>query len=163
MKKITLGLKQWIMDNEKQFEDYFSAIQTEWVELGLEYVPDADKIFIHCSYESNMYSFNVFYLIDGIVVRKHKINTISGRSYDISAVRQRALLNFGVEELRKMRNLFKEFNREMPTEIKLIYDVKENSLEGDYSYELKHSNTKDLTADDIFDKWFDDVKKEYNQ
>ena len=151
-----------ITNNEKRFEDSFSAIQTEWVELGLDYVPDADKIFLYGSCENNMYFFNEFFMIDGIVVRKHQVNINGSRSYDVSVTRQKALIKYSIEELMKMHELFKEYNREMPTEIKLIYDVKKGSLEGDYSYELKHSNTKDLTADDFFDKWFEEIKSKYN-
>ena len=152
-----------IKKQKKQFEDYFSEIQTEWVELGLEFVPDADKIYIYGSYENDIYSFDIFYMIKGVVVMKHEVNTVDGQSYDISDSRQIALLDYGTEELLKMRDLFKEYGREMPTEIKLIYDTKEGSLEGDYSYEPKHSVTKDLTASHIVDSWFEEVKSENNQ
>lgn len=49
----------------------------------------------------------------------------------------------------------------MPTVIKLHYNVKENSLKGQYSYDIVYSNDDSLLPDDIFDSWFDEVKK-YN-
>lgn len=47
----------------------------------------------------------------------------------------------------------------MPTEIKLIYNVKQNNLKGNYRYDLVYSNDDELLPDDIFDSWFEEVKK----
>ncbi|HLR36238.1 MAG TPA: hypothetical protein VK071_13040 [Tissierellales bacterium] len=46
----------------------------------------------------------------------------------------------------------------MPTEIKLIYDVKTNKLSGSYSYELKYSNDEDILPSDIFEGWYEEEK-----
>ncbi|MER2072481.1 MAG: DUF600 domain-containing protein, partial [Psychrobacillus sp.] len=43
-------------------------------------------------------------------------------------------------------------------EIKLYYNVKQNSLKGKYRYELVYSNDDELLPDDIFDLWFEEVK-----
>lgn len=43
----------------------------------------------------------------------------------------------------------------MPTEIKLIYDVKKNSLKAEYKYDLVYSNDPVKTADDIAMEWFE--------
>ena len=48
--------------------------------------------------------------------------------------------------------------KEMPTEIKLHYNVKQNSLKGKYRYDLVYSNDEELLPDDIFDLWFEEVK-----
>lgn len=46
----------------KTFEDYLSELQTDMVAICLEYVENqADAIYIYCSYEPDMYSFDVFY------------------------------------------------------------------------------------------------------
>ena len=146
----------------KQFEDVFAEIQTEWVELCMEYVPDADKIFMYASCEKRVYSFDAFYMIDGVVAMTNEVNTVSGHSYDDSMDRQMALLEEGTEKIIVMHDLFKEYEREMPTEIKLIYDVTNNSLEGEYSYEIKYTNTVDITPGDIFEEWFEEVKKNHS-
>jgi hypothetical protein len=53
-----------------------------------------------------------------------------------------------------------EFNKEMPTEMKLHYDVKHNRLKGKYKYDLVYSNDDELLPDDIFDSWYKEIKKE---
>lgn len=151
--------------SEKVFEDHFLELQTDMVAIASEYVDKkADSIYIYCSYEHNMYNFNVFYKIEGTVVRKHKLNGIvPDYHFDVSENRQDALLDIGTKDLNDIYDLCIKYKREMPTEIKLIYDVKKNSLDAEYSYELKYSNTQDLTSYHIFNQWFDEVAKENGQ
>ncbi|QIQ22195.1 DUF600 domain-containing protein [Zophobihabitans entericus] len=144
----------------KTFEDYLLELQTDMVDITLEYAFDkADKIYIYCSCENNTYFFSFFYEINGVTVHKHKLTDLDSNTYDVSINRQKGAVKIGVEDLQKIHQLFNEYQREMPTEMKLIYDVTKNSLAADYSYELKHSNTKNLIAMDIFDQWFDEVAK----
>ena len=46
----------------------------------------------------------------------------------------------------------------MPTELKLIYDVKSGKLQAEYKYDLVYSDDEVKTADDIAEEWFDEVK-----
>lgn len=46
---------------------------------------------------------------------------------------------------------------DIPTEIKIEYDVLKNSMDAKYQYENVYSNTKDKTDDDVFNDWFDEV------
>ena len=62
------------------------------------------------------------------------------------------------ENMKKMISLCKENNRNMPTEIKLVYNVKSNSLEADYKYEPVYSNLPDKFADDIAQEWFEELR-----
>lgn len=48
----------------------------------------------------------------------------------------------------------------MPTEMKLIYDVKKNRLAAKYSYENKWSDSETKLPEDIFDEWIEDVRNE---
>lgn len=66
-------------------------------------------------------------------------------------------MNIDIEKLVK---ICKEHNRDMPTEMKLIYDVKSKSLKADYRYDLVYSNDPVKTASNIGDDWFEEVKKE---
>ncbi|WP_322787454.1 hypothetical protein [Bhargavaea ginsengi] len=68
------------------------------------------------------------------------------------------MLKIGREILKKIRNKCEEYNREMPTEIKLEYDVKENQLKGQYKYDLIYSHDDELFPGDIFGAWFEEVK-----
>lgn len=47
----------------------------------------------------------------------------------------------------------------MPTEMKLHYNAKNNSLKGKYSYDLIYSIDEELLPDDIFELWFEEVKQ----
>lgn len=118
----------------KVFEDYFSELQTDMVEICMEYVEDrAEKIYIYCSFEGGVQSCNFFYKVNGKVVKKSRLNDV---------------IVDGQEE----------YQREMPTQIKLIYDVAANSLNADYSYDIIYSNDKDKMADDILEEWFESEK-----
>lgn len=146
---------------KKTFEDYFSTLQTDMVAIALEYVDNqADKIYIYCSYEPTMYSFNVFYEISGEIVHKHKLNDLSESTYqyDISKERQRTLLKIGTENLKSIHSYCKEFNQEMPTEMKLCYDVQRNKLEGKYRYDLIYTHDDDLLPMNIFNQWYAEIK-----
>ncbi len=144
----------------KVFEDYFSEIQTDMISISLEYVDEkAEQVYIYCSYEPAMYYFDVFYKINGEIVQRHELNKVtSNYTYDVSIDRQRSLMKIGVKNLKRVHEKCKEFNKEMPTEIKLIYDVKTNKLSGSYSYELKYSNDEDILPSDIFEGWYEEEK-----
>ncbi|UFT98911.1 DUF600 domain-containing protein [Radiobacillus kanasensis] len=153
----------------KEFEDYLSELQTDIVAICLEYVENqADDIYIYCSYEPKMYAFDVFYKINGHIVLKNNLNkAVENQNeignemliYDTSEQRQEAVLDIGLKDLKEIHKRCKEFGREMPTEIKLHYNVKQNSLKGKYRYDLVYSNDDELLPDDIFDSWFEEVKK----
>ena len=63
-----------------------------------------------------------------------------------------AILN---EDMVALRKLCEEYQREMPTQIKLIYDVVANSLNADYSYNIIYSNDKDKMADGVLEEWYE--------
>ena len=79
----------------KQFEDLYSEIQTDMIDICMEYVEDeAEKIFLYCSCEDNMIEGNVFYKINGKVVMKHKLNeaVMGNQMYDVSISRQKEVI-----------------------------------------------------------------------
>jgi hypothetical protein len=79
----------------------------------------------------------------------------------VSGDKQEVVLDTGLKNLEEIHKLYKEFDREMPTEMQLHYDVKQNSLKGQYRYDLVYSNDDELLPDDIFDLWFEEVKQSY--
>lgn len=144
----------------KQFEDYFSEPQTDMVSICIEYSEGkADDIYIYGSYEPNMYAFDVYFKVQNMIVRKHKLSDVYP-DIDISTERQDSMLDIGVQNLELMNEICKEYNHEMPTEIKLHYNVKKNRLKADYKYDLVYSNYESLGPHDIFDAWFEVIKKE---
>ncbi|MDD9311764.1 DUF600 domain-containing protein [Cytobacillus firmus] len=157
------------MELSKVFEDYFSELQADMVAICLEYVENrAEDIYIYCSYEPEMYVFNVFFKINNQFVFKHNLNdavnstsTIGKKAliYDTSEQRQEAVLDIGLENLVKIHEKCKKYGKEMPTEIKLHYNVKQSRLKGRYRYDLVYSNDDELLPDDIFELWFEEMKK----
>lgn len=153
---------------DKVFEDYFSELHADMVSICLEYVNDkADKIYIYCSHEENCISSGFFYCINNKVVQRHELNDALNETsdfiYDTSGARQGGVLKIINDNIEKIIDLCKEYNRDMPTEIKLVYDVTKNSLRAEYKYDLLYSNDPVKTADDIEEEWFQQIKNEYNR
>ncbi|WP_226658912.1 DUF600 domain-containing protein [Pseudalkalibacillus hwajinpoensis] len=149
----------------KVFEDYFSELHADMVAVCLEYVENqAEEIFIYCSYEPEMYAFDVFYKINGEYLQKHELNkgdntTVTKvRKYDTSENRQEMVLDIGLKNLEEIHQKCKVYDREMPSEMKVYYNVKNNSLKGKYKYDLIYSNRDDILPDDIFESWLEEVK-----
>ncbi len=142
----------------KIFEDYFSEYQADLVSLCLEYVnKKADKIYIYCYHELGEYGMNVFYEINGKYVKKHKVNE-SLHEVDTSEERKTSLLRISREDVLKIINLCKKYNREAPTEMKLINNAATNKLEASYSYDLKFTDQL-KSSNEIFNEWFDEVSE----
>ena len=148
----------------KVFEDYFSEIQTDMVSICLEYVEErAEKTYIYCSFEEGIVSSDYFYNINGKVVERHKLNDMlsSGENnYDVSVQRQSGVVKILNMDIKSVINLCKEYNREIPTEMKLIYNIEENRLKAEYKYELVYSDDPVKTADDVAMEWFEEISKD---
>ncbi|MCK6207117.1 DUF600 domain-containing protein [Bacillus infantis] len=149
----------------KVFEGYFTEIQADMVALCLEYSGKVvDDIYIYGSIEPSVVSFNVFYKIGTELVRTNGINSILSEQekIDDSRDKQMSVLKIGVQDLMRIQKLCQDYHREVPTEMKIHYDVKQNSMTADYQYELVHSNTDDKTAGDIFVEWYEKERNKLN-
>ena len=146
----------------KVFEDYFSELQADMVSICLENVEHrANKIFIYCSYESNILVGTYFYDIAGKIVARGKLNdaiTSDEKEYDVSIQRQKSVTQIINEDIRKLKKVCEEYNRPMPTEIKLVYDVKTNKLNAQYQYENVYTDDPNKNAYHIVEEWFEEVK-----
>jgi poly(A) polymerase Pap1 len=154
----------------KVFEDYFSELQADMVSICLEYVFErANKIYIYCSHEEGLVSNDFFYNINGKIVERHKLNDAlvneegnANLSYDISVDRQKAVVKIINQNIKELIKLCRKYDREMPTEIKIVYDVQANKLTADYKYDLVHTNDSNKTAGSIARIWFEQIKNENN-
>ncbi|WP_416147665.1 DUF600 domain-containing protein [Salipaludibacillus sp. HK11] len=149
----------------KIFEDKFSELQADMVSICLEYVENrAEKIFIYCSFEAKVISSDFFYCINGEIIMRHKLNNAIDNTqelqYDTSVERQRGVLSVLNNNIKEMIDLCEEYNREMPSEIKLIYNVVNNSLKADYKYGIVYSNHPDKVANNISMEWFEEMKSD---
>ena len=64
-----------------------------------------------------------------------------------------------LENIKKIHALCAEYRKDMPTEMKLIYDVKKNSLKADYCYENLWTDSETKLGLHIYEEWFEEVKK----
>ena len=140
------------------FEDKFMDVQASMISLALEYVQNqAEKIYIYAIADS-LYSFNLFYKIKGNIVRKHLVNDFLPKDSHVDTSLQTVLLKEGIKDVEAMIDICQEYNREHPTEMWLIYDVKKNSLDSRYSYEGRYAKDEELLPSLEFEKWFEEVK-----
>ena len=143
---------------EKVFEDYFSELQTDMVVICLEYAhKKADNIYIYGSVEDNIFSVGFFYKINGKLLKRHEINK-ENLDCDVSIIMQKKVMQILLNNLKEIQKLFIKHEREMPTEIKMIYDVHKNSLNAKYKYEKIISVDSSITARDIEQKWFEEFR-----
>jgi hypothetical protein len=150
----------------KVFEDYLSGIIIDMVEICLEYVEGkADKIYILCGNEDNVLSGSFFFKIHDKVVMKHKVNDVlmeSEPKIDVSVDRQMQANDIIVKDVEELTKRCKEFNRDIPTQMKIVYEVNTHKLDTDISYDLKYTNTKNKGWLDTFEEWFDEIKTQEN-
>lgn len=139
----------------KIFEDKFTELQTDMIQICLEYVSyNAELVYIYASYEDNVISCDYFYKINGKLLERHKLNNNAVMIYDTSIQRQKTCMKILNEDVKKMIAVCNEYHKDMPTEIKLIYDVKNNKVNANYEYKIKYSSDAEKTADDMAEEWF---------
>lgn len=148
---------------KKAFEDVFSKIQIDMVQACYDYADcDAEKIYVYASCEDHVISPGFFFKINGRVLKRHLLNQFQKDKdkYDVSPDNQGVCLDRLTEKIKELVKVCKEYEKPMPTEIKLIYDVVHHKLRSHYEYEPMYSFDEEKTADDMEDEWYEQVKRE---
>lgn len=141
------------------FEDQLMEIQSDMISLSLEYVENkAEIVYIYVVLEDGLVSFDVFYKIGGFISEKSDVNKYLSEKINDSDDIQFSLLEYGIEDAEKIEVLFKENSKEVPTEIRLVYDVKNNSLKSNYIYDAMYEKNEDLSVSDVFEAWIQEEK-----
>ena len=141
------------------FEDQLMEIQSDMISLSLEYVENkAEIVYIYVVLEDGLVSFDVFYKIGGFISEKSHVNEYLSEKINDSDDIQFSLLEYGIEDAEKIEVLFKENSKEVPTEIRLVYDVKNNSLKSNYIYDAMYEKNEDLSVSDVFEAWIQEEK-----
>ena len=144
-----------------EFEDKFSELHADMIAICMEYVEDrADKVYIYASCEEGVISSSFFYLINNKYVKSHKLNDAlkeGDEKYDVSPARGFMVLDVINENVEKIEVLCQQYERDMPSEFKLIYDTKSGKFQADYKYDLIYTHDDLKTSDDIFEEWFEEV------
>lgn len=141
------------------FEDQLMDIQSDMISLSLEYVENkAETVYIYVVLEDGLVSFDVFYKIGGFISEKSDVNKYLSEKINDSDDIQFSLLEYGIEDAEKIEVLFEENSKEVPTEIRLVYDVKNNSLKSNYRYDAMYEKNEDLSVSDVFEAWIQEEK-----
>ena len=110
----------------KIFEDELMELQADYVSLCLEAMEGiADEIFIYISNEKDVSMFDSFCRVKG------QVKTL-GQLCPIPL--QRELLMVGSGDIKKINEICKRYDMPAPTEIRLHYWVKSNSLDAHFEY-----------------------------
>ncbi|MGG0286149.1 immunity protein YezG family protein [Peribacillus butanolivorans] len=146
----------------KEFEEIFSELQADMISICMEYVEDrADKVYVYASCEEGIISSSFFYLINNKYVKSHKLNDAlenGDERYDVSTERGFMVLDIINDNVEKIKVLCEEYERDLPTELKLIYDTKSCKLQAEYKYDLIYTNDDVKTAHHIANEWFEEIK-----
>lgn len=141
------------------FEDQLMDIQFDMISLSLEYVENKEEtVYIYVVLEDGLVSFDVFYKIGGFISEKSDVNEYLSEKINDSDDIQFSLLEYGIEDAEKIEVLFEENSKEVPTEIRLVYDVKNNSLKSNYIYDAMYEKNEDLSVSDVFEAWIQEEK-----
>ena len=141
------------------FENQLMEIQSDMISLSLEYVENkAEIVYIYVVLEDGLVSFDVFYKIGGFISEKSDVNEYLSEKINDSDDIQFSLLEYGIEDAEKIEVLFEENSKEVPTEIRLVYDVKNNSLKSNYIYDAMYEKNEDLSVSDVFEAWIQEEK-----
>ena len=141
------------------FEDQLMDIQSDMISLSLEYVENKEEtVYIYVVLEDGLVSFDVFYKIGGFISEKSDVNEYLSEKINDSDDIQFSLLEYGIEDAEKIEVLFKENSKEVPTEIRLVFVVKNNSLKSNYRYDAMYEKNEDLSVSDVFEAWIQEEK-----
>ena len=82
-----------LFKKKKSFEDEFTELQKDMIDICLEYVNDnAQVIYIYGSCEGHTLCGDVFFKINDKILKKHKLNDANNVvSYDVSLINSNIL------------------------------------------------------------------------
>ncbi|MBO4637066.1 MAG: hypothetical protein J5685_07960 [Clostridiales bacterium] len=126
------------------FEDAFSRVQSEYISLCLEYAEGkAEEIFAYVYRTETMRMFNVFYRSEGKILTASQIPTSCSDD---------ELLEAGRNDISNLEKVCKEFEAEIPNELKMHYDVRTGKFDASVSYE-DYSIKNKKTPMEVFMGW----------
>jgi len=135
-----------------QFEDAFMDLQSELISLCLEVTErKVDNIYAYASIEEKSKMFNAFFKING------EIKTLNQLGLSNPKINQ--FLKLGTGDLDKIRSICKSFNKPIPTEIKMCYEVKTGKYNSDYKYNEVCSARTGVSSGEVFINWISQIKE----
>ncbi len=134
-------------------EDSFINIQASMLKLCIEYAKqDVDNIYIYCFYDNKMSYVDFFFKIKGNILGKHEIIENKSDKAQLDALR---VLLYNLE---KINELYVKNKKEMPREMKIIYNEKTKGIQSTYNYDPSLSLGDAKYAGDLKKEWFEELK-----
>ena len=134
----------------KSFEDELMELQSEMISLGMDVTRGkADYIFIYCSNERGCSFFNAFFAINGKLTELHELEAPERIQW--------RFLDLGQAELNKLDALGAKHNVQVPTEMKMGYQVGTGKFKATYKYEPVCVGG--VMSEDVYERWMAQVKK----
>lgn len=139
------------------FEDEFSALQADMVDICNEYSKGvADKIFIYAANEGMILTQH-FYCINTNLYKCSKLNNTGLTvSFDVSIDCQRQVLDILNEDIQRLQSLCEKYDQPVPKLMKLVYEPKTKKFNAEYKYE--NQTTDEISVFDNYDAWFEEEK-----
>ena len=140
------------------FEDEFSALQADMVDICNEYSKGmADKIFIYAANEG-MILVQHFYCINCNLYECSKLNNAGLKvNFDTSGGCQEQVLDILNEDTQKIESVCNKYGQPVPKLMKLIYEPKTKKFNAEYTYENQTSD--DVSVFDNYDAWFEEEQR----
>lgn len=130
----------------KIFEDEFMDLQSGLISLCLEVTKGkVDKVFAYGSNEKKSKSFNAFFEVNGEIRTLGKLGVPRELAFQF--------LKIGTDDVQKLDTIGEKYNRPVPTELKLYYDVLKKTFRAEYKYEEVCSARTGKCAGEVFDEW----------
>jgi len=150
-----------------EFEKSFGELQSDMISVCMTYLDDCgvetstvNNIYIHCVDDHPIKSCNFFFRINKKMVQRE---SVSEAARDREKGYQRKALRSLLDVLYSLNTLCKQHDRPMPTEMRLNYDVQENSLETTLKYEpIVKIDDKVNRPGVIADAWFNELDTDVN-
>lgn len=142
---------------KKTFEDEFSALQADMVDICNEYSKGfADKIYIYAANEGMILAQH-FYCFNKNVYKCSKLNDVGLKTqFDVSIDCQGQVLDILNEDIQKIQVLCEKYNKPVPKLMKITYEPKTKKFNAEYKYENQTSDN--VSVFDNYDAWFEEEK-----
>lgn len=138
----------------KVFEDEFMEVQSDLISLCLEAMEIAkktvSKVYAYCSVEEYSRAFNAFFEINGEVKTLGKLDVPDALAWK--------LLRVGTADVDKIEDVCIKYDRPIPREIKMYYDVDTGRFDAQYKYEPVCTADTGKDISEVYLEWVDEVK-----
>ncbi len=141
---------------DRTFEERLAEIQSKMILACMDYADNrAERVYIYASREGRCTSAHFFFKVNGRVVDRNE----PGEGYDVSEDRQSACLGKLRACIREADHVCKEYGKDMPTEMKIVYNAENDKTDIAYRYDLVYSNKRNKSDCDVAEEWFEEMQK----